>query len=177
MIQVWKYNEQKVFVKSALVKEVAINMTTIPLLVGYIKPTFNEEIQEWFEGATEEEIKQWEEENKPVLEEDSTQVLRQEINNLKESQQVQDFLIDDIVFEVIPNLESQIAPTGKQNEVIALINKKLKGGNEGMAAYLAKKIIEGRDYRTVFRTNAYKQYQDEVDTILELEGRGDLIKR
>ena len=61
--------------------------------------------------------------------------------------------------------------------VSVLLNRLIKQGGAGMAAYLAKKIIEGRDYRTVFRTNAYKQYQDEVDTILELEGRGDLIKR
>ncbi len=73
MIQVWTYDENKVFVESIFVDEVTQNMTTIPFLVGYIKPTFNEELEEWFEGATEEEIKAWEEENKPKPTEPSTE--------------------------------------------------------------------------------------------------------
>lgn len=73
MIQVWTYDENKVFVESIFVDEVTRNMTTIPFLVGYIKPTFNEELEEWFEGATEEEIKAWEEENKPKPTEPSTE--------------------------------------------------------------------------------------------------------
>ena len=46
-----------------------------------------------------------------------------------------------------------------------------------MAAYLAQKIIEGRDYATVFKTRLYKAYQDDVDTILSLEGYAHLIVR
>lgn len=46
-----------------------------------------------------------------------------------------------------------------------------------MAAYLAQKIIEGRDYATVFKTKLYKAYQDEVDTNLTLEGHANLIVR
>lgn len=46
-----------------------------------------------------------------------------------------------------------------------------------MAAYLAQKIIEGRDYATVFKTRLYKSYQDDVDTILTLEGNAQLIIR
>ena len=107
------------------------------------------------------------------------EIIKQKVFLLEESQQVQDLLIDDIVFEVIPTLESQI---GSQSSTTVLNNKlsslnKIKGDGQGMAGYLARKIIEGRDYATVFKTNSYKQYQDEVDTILELEGRGDLIKR
>lgn len=112
------------------------------------------------------------------------EILEGKVTALEESQIVQDALIDDIVFEVIPSLETQIASsTTNPGEVATLLNKNIKKlktnkkGRDGMAAYLAKKIIEGRDYRTVFKTNAYKQYQDEVDTILELEGRGDLIDR
>ena len=100
---------------------------------------------------------------------------------IEESQLVQDMLIDDIVFEVIPTLEQQINVNNiKPNEIgeILLNNKnKKENGVNAMAAYLAQKIIEGRDYATVFKTKTYRQYQDEVDTILELEGRGDLIKR
>lgn len=65
MIQVWLYDENKVFIESKLVEELKENMTDIPLLVGYIKPTFNVEKQEWKEGATEEEIKAWLEQQKP----------------------------------------------------------------------------------------------------------------
>lgn len=46
-----------------------------------------------------------------------------------------------------------------------------------MSAYLALKIIEGRDYATVFKTRLYKAYQDDVDTILTLEGHAHLIVR
>lgn len=74
MIQVWLYDENKVFTESTLVEEVTENMTTVPLLIGYIKPTFNEELQEWFEGATEEEIKEWEEANKVVEEPNKMEV-------------------------------------------------------------------------------------------------------
>ena len=109
------------------------------------------------------------------------EVLEQKVLDIEQSQLVQDMLIDDIVFEVIPTLESQINVNNiKPNEIgeILLNNKnKKENGVNAMAAYLAQKIIEGRDYATVFKTKTYRQYQDEVDTILELEGRGDLIKR
>ena len=62
-MQVWLYDENKVFTESIFVEELKENMTKVPLLVGHIKPTFNGE--EWFEGATEEEIKVWQEENEP----------------------------------------------------------------------------------------------------------------
>lgn len=100
------------------------------------------------------------------------------IEELQESQMGQDMIIDDLIFEVIPTLEVQINMNNTEPVQLASVfsNKllKIQGGN-GMAAYLAKKIMDGRDYEVVFRTYSYKQYQDEVDTILELEGRGDLI--
>ena len=84
MIQVWTYDENKVFVESIFVDEVTQNMTTIPFLVGYIKPTFNEELEEWFEGATEEEIKAWEEENKPKPQEpNEVEVLTARVDGLE----------------------------------------------------------------------------------------------
>lgn len=47
-----------------------------------------------------------------------------------------------------------------------------------MAGYLARKIMEGRTtYEFVFSVQVYKQYQDEVDAILIVEGRGDLITK
>lgn len=101
------------------------------------------------------------------------EVLKARVDVLEESQTVQDMLIDDLVFEVIPSIEQQV----QQGVEGVTLNNMISRGSEGMAGYLARKIIEGRDYRTVFKTNAYKQYQDEVDTILELEGHAHLIKR
>ncbi len=47
-----------------------------------------------------------------------------------------------------------------------------------MAAYFARKIMEGRTtYEFVFSVQVYKQYQDDVDAILITKGRQDLIKR
>lgn len=108
------------------------------------------------------------------------ELIKQELETLKlqqasfdEIQTVQAMLIDDLVFEVIPSIEQQV----QQGVEGVTLNNMISRGSEGMAGYLARKIIEGRDYRTVFKTNAYKQYQDEVDTILELEGHAHLIKR
>lgn len=110
---------------------------------------------------------------------DKTEILKEKVTALEESQVVQDFLIDDLVFEVIPTLEQQIdlGTSPAQDVTGVLSNRLINKGGDGMAGYLARKIIDGRDYATVFKTNAYKQYQDEVDTILELEGRSDLINR
>ena len=86
MIQVWLYDENKVFIESIFVDEVIENMTTIPLLVGYVKPTFNEELQEWFEGATAEEIQKWKDENVVVPQatlEDKIDILEAENEALK----------------------------------------------------------------------------------------------
>lgn len=108
------------------------------------------------------------------------ELIKQELETLKlqqasfdESQTVQDMLIDDLVFEVIPSIEQQV----QQGVEGVTLNNMISRGSEGMVGCLARKIIEGRDYRTVFKTNVYKQYQDEVDTILELEGHAHLIKR
>ena len=58
MIQVWLLDEQNYFTgESIFVEEVADNMTTKPLLIGYVKAKWTGE--EWDEGATEEEIKEW----------------------------------------------------------------------------------------------------------------------
>ena len=58
MIQVWLLDEQNYFTgESIFVEEVADNMTTKPLLIGYVKAKWTGE--EWVEGAIEEEIKEW----------------------------------------------------------------------------------------------------------------------
>lgn len=82
MIQVWIYDKDKVFVESKFVEEVGRNMTTVPLLVGYVKPFFTG--KEWIEGATPEEITQWEDVNKPKPQEpNEMEVLQRQIDELK----------------------------------------------------------------------------------------------
>lgn len=84
MIQVWLYNENKMFTETVLVNEVDRNMTTVPLLIGCVKPTFNEELQEWYEGATDEEIQQWKDENTVVQEPTEVEILTDKISILQE---------------------------------------------------------------------------------------------
>ena len=82
MIQVWMYDKNNVFTESTFVEEVMKNMTTTPLLVGYVKPTFTG--REWIEGATDEEIKEWQETNKPNSQpQNEMEVLQAQINELK----------------------------------------------------------------------------------------------
>lgn len=83
MIQVWLYDENKVFIESTFVEEEVIeNMTTVPLTIGYYKPTFNEELEEWYEGATDEEIVEIES-SIPPREPSEIEVLQQENRILK----------------------------------------------------------------------------------------------
>ena len=60
MIQVWLLDENNYFTgESIFVEEVTEQMTTEPLLIGYVKAKWTG--NEWVEGATEEELKEWEE--------------------------------------------------------------------------------------------------------------------
>lgn len=81
MTQVWVYDENSIFVESKMVdkiEELEGNMTRIPLLIGYLKPRFTG--TEWLEGATEEEIKEWEEKNKPKPKEPTeTEILQKQL--------------------------------------------------------------------------------------------------
>ena len=104
------------------------------------------------------------------------EILEEKVTTLEESQVVQDLLIDDLVFEVIPSLETQIASADGTIDVTPLM-KKLKVATSGMALYLANKIIEGKDYKSIFEVNVYKQYKDEVDAILKEKGKDDLIPK
>lgn len=61
MIQVFLYDKNNIFTESKFVEEISNNMTTVPILIGYIKPKFNTDLNEWIEGATPQEVKEWEE--------------------------------------------------------------------------------------------------------------------
>ena len=140
--------------------------------VGMNKPQWNFDTKEWVDIEPLPPIKP----KPPVPNE--MEVLKVKVMALEESQTGQDCIIDDLIFEVIPMLEQQINVNNTQPiQLASVISNKLIKGESAMAAYLAKKIMDGRDYQAVFKTYSYKMYQDEVDTILELEGKGDLIKR
>lgn len=66
-MQVFIYDNEGLYIESKFVDEIEENMTTIPILVGHIKPKFDKELKEWVEGATQEEIKEWE--NKQSIQE------------------------------------------------------------------------------------------------------------
>lgn len=168
MIHVWVVDEEGFYIEPTRKQEEDITEydITTPLHTEFlcVKPKWNG--TEWVEGATQEEIKEWKETfNKPSAP-NEMEVLKARLNEI-------DMLIDDLVFEVIPSIEQQV----QQGVEGVTLNNMISRGSEGMVGCLARKIIEGRDYRTVFKTNVYKQYQDEVDTILELEGHAHLIKR
>lgn len=67
MVQVWLIDKQGFYQnESKFVEETSENMTTVPLLVGYIKPKLVN--ADWVEGATEEEIQEWKDKQpKPSL--------------------------------------------------------------------------------------------------------------
>lgn len=83
MIQVWLLDEDNYFTgESIFVEEVTENMTTEPLLVGYVKAKWTG--REWIEGATDDKIKEWEEQNKPHPQEPTEiEILQQENKILK----------------------------------------------------------------------------------------------
>lgn len=58
MVQVWLLDKLGFFTgESVFVEKIEENMTTEPLLIGYVRAKWTGE--EWVEGATEEEIKEW----------------------------------------------------------------------------------------------------------------------
>ena len=82
MIQVWVYDDNKQFVTTLEVEEILENMTTTPLEVEFYKSIFDEDNQIWYEGATAEEIeeiKRQEEANKPPVEPNEMEVLKEEV--------------------------------------------------------------------------------------------------
>lgn len=83
MKQVWLLDKNNFFTgDSIFVKEVEESMTTIPLLVGYIKPKWTG--NEWIEGATEEEIQIWEE----IQQSDKSLVIKTNEDLTKENEQI-----------------------------------------------------------------------------------------
>lgn len=61
-----------------------LNYTAVQMTRGYVRSKFDKELQEWVEGATEEEIKEWEEANKPLPQEPSEmEILSSEVEKLK----------------------------------------------------------------------------------------------
>lgn len=105
MIRVWLYDDNKYYINTddfQYVEEISKNMTTVPLLVGYIRPRFNEETQEWCEGATQEEIEQWNQANNNSSDTITTE---QQLNEL--SEYVLALEVKNIELEKTTNLNSE----------------------------------------------------------------------
>lgn len=80
-MQVWIIDSDGFYEnESRFVEEVADGMTTLPLLVGYVKPQFNG--SEWQEGATEEEIQAWKDSQQIDICPEPT--IQEEVESLKE---------------------------------------------------------------------------------------------
>lgn len=76
MMQVWVIDQNGYFTgesKIILEKELTNLMITLPYTFGYIKGKWNG--TEWIEGATDEEIKAWQEKNKVI---ENTQVTEEQ---------------------------------------------------------------------------------------------------
>lgn len=87
MIQIWGIDENNIYTGvSEFISTEDFNkqtMATLPLLVGHVKSLFNG--TEWIEGATDEEIEQWENENKIEPSPSELEVLKQEKEELAQS--------------------------------------------------------------------------------------------
>ena len=84
MIQVFIYDENGFYIDSKFTEELGENMTVKPILIGRVKPKFDKEADEWVEGATEEEIKEWEA-NQPKPQPSETEKLKQELLTVQEA--------------------------------------------------------------------------------------------
>lgn len=83
MIQVWLLDENDFFTgESKFVDKLCNNMTSEPLTVGYIKAKWTG--TEWVEGATDEEIDEWNDSQpEPSIPPKSNEELEQENKILK----------------------------------------------------------------------------------------------
>lgn len=105
-----------------------------------------------------------------ILKNDMTE-MKEIQSQLQETQLTQSLIIDDLVFEVIPTLETQINPQLNAQEFFVKISSSVGG----MATYLSQKIIDGKSYSEVFKVRVYNQYKQEVDRILNEKGYCHLI--
>lgn len=92
-MQVFIYDENGFYLESKFVDELGKNMTAEPILVGRVKPKFDTKLNEWVEGATEEEIKEWES-KQPIPQPTEVDQLRSEIDFGKMVRQSQQAEID-----------------------------------------------------------------------------------
>lgn len=61
-----------------------LNYTAKQMTVGYVKPKFDFDLDEWVEGATQQEIDAWHEANRPPIQEvDKITILEQQITTLE----------------------------------------------------------------------------------------------
>ena len=84
MIQVRIIDENGYYTgKVDFVEEVTENMVVKPMMIGYVRPCFID--GEWVEGATEEEIKEWQDSQPKVNNVSTDELLTQLIINQLQS--------------------------------------------------------------------------------------------
>lgn len=98
-MQVFIYDENGFYIESKFVDEISENMTTVPILIGRVKPKFDKELKEWVEGATQEEIKEWES-KQPVSEPTEVEVLRTKLDFATKQLEQQEELIVELAMKV-----------------------------------------------------------------------------
>ena len=98
MTQVWELDKDNFFTgESYFVEEVLDNHVTEPLLVGYVKALWTG--SEWTEGATESEIKEWEDSQATIEPELSEQ--DKKINSLEEELLISNVYITDMEIKLL----------------------------------------------------------------------------
>lgn len=105
MIQVRRVDENGFIIEDfvfVLEKELTDDLIVKEILDGYVKPKFNREINDWEEGATQEEIDEWHEANKPQPQEPT---LEDKFNLLEEKNQA--------LQEKIATLEEELMSTNQ----------------------------------------------------------------
>lgn len=98
-MQVFIYDENGFYLDSKFVNELGKNMTTEPILVGRIKPKYDTKLNEWVEGATEEEILEWKN-KQPVSEPTELEVLRTKLDFATKQIEQQEELIVELAMKV-----------------------------------------------------------------------------
>lgn len=109
MIQVWNIDVDGIFTESTLIEEEYFDKNTMVKTpignVGFYKAKWNGE--KWIEGATEEEIKAWQEENKVVRNLTREETLSKELAVIKINDMKKDKTISSLS-KTVAELKLQI---------------------------------------------------------------------
>ena len=99
MIQAYLYDSDYIFTESKFVEILGNYKTDVPMSIGYVKPKFDIKKNEWVEGASEQEIKDWEDAQvKPQPTE--IEILQAKLNSATEQLDFQEELIVEMAMMI-----------------------------------------------------------------------------